>query len=129
MDVRLDGNFHILVGPNASGRSTLLNVIAFFADLTLGSIEGAVRNRVPDFRDLVWGRQGNGRFELAIEIDDEASSEDAAAGVVRYELAICSAEEDPRIETVQGLAVALTIDRGQATQLSDAAFRPRPEHW
>ena len=78
VDVRLEGNFHILVGPNASGKSTLLDVIAFFADLTSGSIEGAVRRRVPDFRDLVWGRQGNGRrFELALELDADAASEDS----------------------------------------------------
>ena len=65
VDVRLDGNFHILVGPNASGKSTLMDVIAFFADLTAGSVEGAVRQRVADFRDLVWGRQGNRlRFEM-----------------------------------------------------------------
>ena len=33
VDVRLDGNFHILVGPNASGKSTLMDIIAFFCRL------------------------------------------------------------------------------------------------
>ena len=84
VDVRLDGNFQVLVGPNASGKSTLMDVIGFFADLARGSIEIAVRQRVPDFRDLVWGRQGNGgRFELALELDTEASSEDSAGNVIR----------------------------------------------
>ena len=94
VDVRLDGNFHILVGPNASGKSTLMDVVAFFADLTAGSVEGAVRQRVPDFRDLVWGRQGNRlRFEMALEL--EASSEDSEQGMLRYELAVRGDEDGP----------------------------------
>ena len=87
VDVRLDGNFHILVGPNASGKTTLLDVIGFFADLTPGSIESAVRTRVPDFRELVWGRQGSGRFELAIELDAGNPSGESAEDVIRYEVA------------------------------------------
>ena len=109
VDVRLDGNFHILVGPNASGKSTLMDVIAFFADLTAGSVEGAVRQRVPDFRDLVWGRQASRlRFEMALEF--EASSEDSEQGMLRYELAVRGDEDGPRIETVQGLAVSTSVD-------------------
>ena len=107
VDVRLDGNFHVLVGPNASGKSTLMDVIGFFADLARGSIEIAVRQRVPDLRDLVWGRRGNGgRFELAIELDTEASSEDSAGNVIRYDLAVGNDRNGPRIDRVQGLVVA-----------------------
>ncbi len=109
VDVRLDGNFHILVGPNASGKSTLIDVIGFFADMTRGNIENAIRQRVPDFRDLVWGRQGNGhRFELALELDPEAASEDSGENVIRYELAVGNDKNGPRVDTVQGLAVAAT---------------------
>ena len=54
VDVRLEGNFHILVGPNASGKSTLIDVIVFLADATIGNIEKVVQQCVPDFRDLVW---------------------------------------------------------------------------
>ena len=107
VDVRLDGNFHILVGPNASGKSTLMDVIGFFADVTGDGIEGAVRKRVPDFRDLVWGRQGNGgRFELAIEVGTEASSADSARNAIRYDLVAGNDRSGPRIDRVQGLAVA-----------------------
>lgn len=127
VDVRLDGNFHILVGPNASGKSTLLDVIGFFADLTPGSIEGAVRQRVPDFRDLVWGRRGNGlRFELALELDADAvgedvGGEDPAGNSLRYELAVCNGEDGPHIETVRGLVV----DRSLVEPRSIDRF-PRP---
>ena len=113
VDVRLDGNFHILVGPNASGKSTLLDVIAFFADLTPGNVQEAVRLRVPDFRDLVWGRQGSHeRFEMALELDVDAASEDPTGKVLRYELAVRGDEEGgPRVETVQGFVVPASADK------------------
>ena len=107
VDVRLDGNFHILVGPNASGKTTLMDVIGFFADVTRGSIEVAVRQRVPDFRDLVWGRHENaGRFELAVELGTEAPSDGPAGNVIRYDLAVGNDRNGPHIDRVQGLAVA-----------------------
>ena len=112
VDVRLDGNFHILVGPNASGKSTLMDVIGFFADVTRGSIEVAVRRRVPDFRDLVWGRHENaGRFELAVELDTKAASEDVARNVIRYDLAVGNDRNGPRIDRLQGLAVTAAKPR------------------
>ena len=111
VDVRLDGNFHILVGPNASGKSTLLDVIAFVADLKAGNVEKTVRQRVPDFRDLVWGRHGSPlRFELAVELD-APPARDSEQGMRRYELAVRGDEDVPRIETVQGLVVPASADR------------------
>ena len=125
VDVRLDGNFHILVGPNASGKSTLLDVVGFFADLTPGSIESAVRKRVPDFRDLIWGRQGgHGRFELALELDAAASSEDAATDGIRYELVVRNGEDGPCIETVQGLVAATPVYQPRSTTQFPAPLAP-----
>lgn len=60
--------FHILIGPNASGKSTFLDVVAFLADL-LREKEGvaaAVLSRAPDVRDLHWMAE-DGPFELAVE--------------------------------------------------------------
>ncbi|MEX2299954.1 MAG: AAA family ATPase, partial [Bryobacterales bacterium] len=56
----------ILVGPNASGKSTFLDVVSFFGDVVSESIREAVRKRTETFEDLVWGRQGTS-FTLAIE--------------------------------------------------------------
>ncbi|MBM4284649.1 MAG: ATP-binding protein [Deltaproteobacteria bacterium] len=60
------GPFHILVGPNASGKTTFLDVVAFLGQAVSDGIDTAVSDRTEDFMDLVWGRSGE-RFELAIE--------------------------------------------------------------
>ncbi|MSR58467.1 MAG: ATP-binding protein [Planctomycetaceae bacterium] len=60
------GPFHVLVGPNASGKTTFLDVVVFLGKLVSDGLEAALSERSPNFDDLTWGRAG-GRFELAIE--------------------------------------------------------------
>ncbi len=70
VDVHLDGSFHILVGPNASGKSTLLDVIGFLGDLVSDGLDTAVERRTKNFQDLVWDRRREKPgFELAVEFD------------------------------------------------------------
>ena len=70
VDVHLDGSFHILVGPNASGKSTLLDVVGFLGDLISEGLDTAVERRTKNFQDLVWDRQKMNRgFELAVEFN------------------------------------------------------------
>ena len=59
VDVRLD-RFHVLVGPNASGKSTLLDVVMFLGDMLSGGLGSAVDKRTQNFQDMVWGRPGRG---------------------------------------------------------------------
>ena len=42
VDVSLD-RFHVLIGPNASGKSTLFDAIAFLGDLVRDGLERAGR--------------------------------------------------------------------------------------
>lgn len=60
------GPFHILVGPNASGKTTFLDVIAFLGRLVSDGLEAAVSERTQNFQDLLWNRQGRS-FSLVIE--------------------------------------------------------------
>ena len=49
--VRQDlGQFHVLVGPNASGKSTFLDVLGFMSDLVFSGPSDAVSRRAPDVR-------------------------------------------------------------------------------
>src|SRR5436309_11780119 len=59
--------FQVLVGPNASGKSTFLDVIRLLGDLLTKGLP-AVRDRSSDLSSLVWMGQGQ-KFEIAIELD------------------------------------------------------------
>lgn len=66
------GPFQILVGPNASGKSTFLDVISFLGRMVSDGVDAAVKYHTENFEDIVFGRSGR-TFELAIEarIPDE----------------------------------------------------------
>lgn len=60
------GPFHILVGPNASGKTTFLDVISFMSQLVSNGLDFALNSRANSIQDLIW-RGSADRFELAIE--------------------------------------------------------------
>lgn len=59
--------FHVLVGPNASGKTTFLDVIALLGDLLREGPQKAVEKRSRSIRELVWMGEGDA-FELAVEM-------------------------------------------------------------
>lgn len=58
--------FHVLVGPNACGKTTFLDVVAFLGQLVSDGPDAAVGVRTKNFQDLTWGR-AHDHFELAVE--------------------------------------------------------------
>ena len=60
------GQLQILVGPNASGKTTFLDVIAFLGRVASAGLDAAIEERTQNFQDLLWNRSGQ-VFELAIE--------------------------------------------------------------
>jgi len=60
------GAFHVLVGPNASGKTTFLDVIAFLGRMVADGLDAAVAERTSDFKDLVWKHERDW-FEVAVE--------------------------------------------------------------
>ena len=68
-EVRQDlGRFQILVGPNASGKSTFLDVFSFVRDLLDDGVEKAVESRVGSLNELVWMGKSDW-FEIALELE------------------------------------------------------------
>jgi predicted ATPase len=98
------GRFATLVGPNASGKTTFLDVIAFLGDLMRngGKIVDTVMSRSSDFEKLLWMGEGNS-FQLAVE----ARIPESVRGVmaddkkefhsVRYEIEISLDENENEI--------------------------------
>lgn len=59
--------FNVLVGPNASGKTTFLDTVTFLGRLVSEGLESAVSDITQNFEDLLWGRSGNS-FQIAIEV-------------------------------------------------------------
>ena len=108
LDLRL-APFRILVGRNASGKSTVLDAIAFLRDLVASGLDAAVEKRTHNFQDLVWGRPtADLGFELAVEcgleeFDPETPPDPEDDRVFRYEVAIREVDRAPRITAERGL--------------------------
>lgn len=92
VDLKLK-DFHVLVGANASGKTTFLDVIGILGDLVRNDLSKAMGNRSSNFNDLIWARSGN-FFEVAVEaripevIREKVSDKIKRYDTVRYELRI-----------------------------------------
>lgn len=105
-------DFQLLVGKNASGKSTLMDVIAFMSDYLSQGLEKAVETRSVDPRALVY--QGRGRcFELAIEaaVSADVSEKPGGLDTLRYRLAV-EAGDRPSECRVTAESLVLTTSTG-----------------
>ena len=123
------GAFHVLVGPNASGKSTFLDVLAFMSDVIFLGPDKAVSDRAPDFRDLVWLRQRD-RFELAIEVQIPEDRRDKLRNGgyrrARDELGVCGDDKSGE-PTVPAQSVWLMAQEdGRPPQSAQRTFFPEP---
>lgn len=90
VSVRLEP-FNILIGPNASGKSTFLDVLGFIQDALQSDVEQAVRrHRGTSLREMVWNQTDEARgIELAIEAEiPERFRRSNGYDRVRYELGV-----------------------------------------
>ena len=124
VDVPLD-RFHVFIGPNASGKSTLMDAIKFVSDVVRDGVEAACRSRTANFADLVWGRASNPedqRLEIALEF---ALPEDIQAmmpksrpyTIFRYALAISPNAETGRLQLTEEAGTLLLGSENKVRQL------------
>jgi predicted ATPase len=91
MDLSGLGPLHVLVGPNSSGKSTFLDAIEFVRSCLEGGPLKAVEERVPEFRDLTYMREG-GPIEIELWLDLSASSP-SQRDLLYYRIAIVDDEQ------------------------------------
>lgn len=127
VDLELD-RFHVAVGPNASGKSTLFDVVAFLGDMVRDGVDAAVEKRTNNFQDLVWGRPREAlRFELAVEFEIPPEirarlPRDRGFCFFRYEVAVEERENQVRIDSERGLL----IRESHAVQSQQRTLFPLP---
>jgi predicted ATPase len=118
--------FHVLVGPNASGKTTFLDVIAFLGRLVAEGLDSAVGERTSNFQDLVWQRSGP-HFEVAVEarIPDanRANLSDSSFDTLRYEVRIGT---DADHETVILWEKVLLKTSGETPEMCQRSLFPAP---
>ena len=122
VDVPMD-RFHVLIGPNASGKSTLMDAIKFVSDVVRDGVESAWRGRASNFADLVWNRPDaaeDQKFEIALEFGlpeevRETLPIERDYCLFRYEMAVGVDLETERI--------SLLAERGDL--YPDTRYRPR----
>lgn len=117
--------FHVLVGPNASGKTTFLDVVAFLADLVTEGIDEAIAQRTQNFQDLTWRREGEG-FELAIEArfpeELRQSLHNPGLDTVRYEVAL---RLDPESQEIRLEAETVLLKTSNSSGPAQLEFFPR----
>jgi energy-coupling factor transporter ATP-binding protein EcfA2 len=83
--------FHVLVGPNASGKSTFLEAIDFIRSCIQTNPRQAVEERVPAFRDLTFMRRG-GPILIRVVLDLSTTLPSSQGFVLSYTVRL-SADE------------------------------------
>jgi len=119
-------NFHVLVGPNASGKTTFLDVIALLGQIVSDGVEKAINDRTQNFSDLLWSGQGN-CFELAVEASIPEEKKETLRkrfDTIRYEIRIGYHDET---EQVGILEERVLLKRWKDEELVQLSFFPR-EH-
>ncbi len=125
VDQRL-GAFHVLVGPNASGKTTFLDVVSFLGALVSRGVDEAIEERTNNFRDLVWGRTGNS-FELAIEADipkrfHSYLGDSPYKDIIRYEVKIAYNSQTNRVEIEQETVLIANRNGDEKKRVSPDLF-------
>lgn len=125
--------FHVLVGPNASGKSTFLDVVLFVQDLVEKDVEQAVRSRARTLKELLWQGVGND-FEIALEFELPQELQRPRNGHtdqrLRYELRVGGDESEGIQILVENLwlipeAMPAGKDASQIQQLKLFPHEPR----
>lgn len=123
------GPFHVLVGPNASGKTTFLDVVAFLGQLVSDGLEATVGERTQNFEDLIWNRSGDG-FELAVEaaipVEYRAKLREAEFDVVRYEVSLKEDETGQIIIRAEKVLFKVS-DNGTESPVQHELFPLPPE--
>ena len=120
--------FQVLIGPNASGKSTFLDVVVFLRDLLSKGLDEAIRERTSNIQDLFFFHEGH-RFELAVELsipNDRMKmwGRDQRYRYIRYEVCIGRETGSHDIHIFDEQVVLLSQISGSDPKIQRALFPP-----
>jgi len=130
IDRKLD-NFHVLVGPNASGKTTFMDVITFLSDIVKMGIDGAITSRSANYHDLTYCSQG-GSIEFAIEVqlpqDIPDKNKQSSFDTIRYEIRIGLDEEKNEHGIEEERVILLSSVKNDVTKCAQRSLFPELAH-
>jgi predicted ATPase len=116
-------DFHVLVGTNASGKTTFLDVVSFIADLVGHGVDYAITQRTRNFEDLTFAGKG-GDIEFAIEMEIPEAQRKLLKGKfdrIRYEVRLGLMESTMEHAIHEEKVVLLNAEK--ASKKSDGVLR------
>ncbi len=118
--------FQVLIGPNASGKSTFLDVLVFLQDILRNGLQEAVGKRARSLRELTWKMELE-RFEMAVEFRLPDHIQDRfkeSYSKIRYEIRVGTDQQGALSLLVENLW--LLREDGSTTNSKTDAFQFRP---
>lgn len=120
-------DFHVLVGPNASGKTTFLDVVALLGNVVADGLDVAIGNRTQNFVDLLWKGEGQA-LQLAVEalIPDHRRKLTAHElfDTVRYEVSFAIDRQTSEVN-IEAEKVLLKITAPPSDKYDQIEFFPR----
>lgn len=90
IDIQLEP-FQIIVGPNASGKSTFFDTICLIQDILRDGPQNAIQKRVSHFKELLWKKEGE-KFEIVLQMnipeEIQKKLKDNEYNTARYEISL-----------------------------------------
>lgn len=114
----------VLVGPNASGKSTLFDALAFVGDALREGVAAAIARRGDGLADLLWFGEGS-FFAIAVELLLPASLRGEFTRA-RYEVEIGEIEGEPGAVGLRRESLFLLPERDPAPTVMQVAV---PKRW
>jgi predicted ATPase len=107
--------FQILVGANATGKTTLLDTVSLVSDIINKGIEEALTLRSSNFSDLTWANSG-GDIEIALELTlpeniRQQLKENKHYDTIRYELKLGIYQPKMELGILGERALLINTDR------------------
>ncbi|MFP4465958.1 MAG: methylation-associated defense system AAA family ATPase MAD3 [Candidatus Goldiibacteriota bacterium] len=118
-------DFQVLIGANASGKTTFIDTVSFLSDIVKFGIDEAVEKRSSNFLDLTYlGKGGDIELGIVLELPKKIIEKyhDKNYKYIRYEIRVGLDEETQQHSIIEESALLLKEDALQNNRVQKELF-------